>query len=114
MDDQGLGVRIVQSALESPLRRLPAMQVKASVVVDKVRNGGDAAYGYNAATDTYEDLIVAGVIDPTKVCRCALQFAASVAGMLLTTQAIIADKPKADEPMPAPSAGMGGMGGMDF
>ncbi|HBU47864.1 MAG TPA: molecular chaperone GroEL, partial [Myxococcales bacterium] len=77
----------------------------------KVRNGGDAAYGYNAATDTYEDLIVAGVIDPTKVCRCALQFAASVAGMLLTTQAIIADKPKADEPMPAPSAGMGGMGG---
>ncbi|MBF94429.1 MAG: chaperonin GroEL [Myxococcales bacterium] len=115
VDDQGLGVRIVQSALESPLRQIASNAgQEASVVVDKVRNGGDAAYGYNAATDTYEDLIVAGVIDPTKVCRCALQFAASVAGMLLTTQAIIADKPKADEPMPAPSAGMGGMGGMDF
>ena len=61
---------------------------------------------------TPTNLIVAGVIDPTKVCRCALQFA--TAGMLLTTQAIIADKPKVDEPMPAPSAGMGGMGGMDF
>jgi chaperonin GroEL len=115
VDDQGLGVRIVQSALESPLRQIASNAgQEASVVVDKVRNGGDAAYGYNAATDTYEDLIVAGVIDPTKVCRCALQFAASVAGMLLTTQAIIADKPKADEPMPAPGAGMGGMGGMDF
>ena len=114
-DDQGLGVRIVQSALEAPLRQIASNAgQEASVVVDKVRNGGDAAYGYNAATDTYEDLIAAGVIDPTKVCRCALQFAASVAGMLLTTQAIIADKPKADEPMPAPGAGMGGMGGMDF
>ena len=114
-EDQGLGVRIVHGALEAPLRQIASNAgQEASVVVDKVRNGGDAAFGYNAATDTYEDLIVAGVIDPTKVCRCALQFAASVAGMLLTTQAIIADKPKADEPMPAPGAGMGGMGGMDF
>ncbi|MBM65932.1 MAG: chaperonin GroEL [Myxococcales bacterium] len=114
-DDQGLGVRIVQGALEAPLRQIASNAgQEASVVVDKVRNGGDAAYGYNAATDTYEDLIAAGVIDPTKVCRCALQFAASVAGMLLTTQAIIADKPKADEPMPAGGPGMGGMGGMDF
>lgn len=112
-DDQGLGANIVRSALEAPLRQIATNAgQEASVVVDKVRNGGDGAFGYNAATDKYEDLISAGVIDPTKVVRCALQFAASVAGMLLTTQAVIADKPKSDDApaMPAP----GGMGGMDF
>jgi chaperonin GroEL len=80
------------------------------VVIEKVRNGKDA-FGYNAATDQYEDLIKAGIIDPTKVVRSALQNAASVAGLMLTTEAIIAEKPKDERDAPA-HPGMGGMGGM--
>jgi chaperonin GroEL len=115
-DDQRAGVSIVRRAIESPLRRIAENAGhEGSVVVERVRNekGG---YGFNAATEEYGDLIKAGVIDPTKVVRCALQNAASVAGLLLTTEAMIADKPEkkgggGGGGMPG---GMGGMGDMDM
>ena len=83
---------------------------EGSVVVEHVKNGKDA-YGFNAESGEYEDLMEAGVIDPTKVTRFALQNAASVSSLLLTTQAMVAEKPKKEEPMP-PMPGGGGMGGM--
>jgi chaperonin GroEL len=92
--DQAAGVSIIRRAIEEPLRRISENAgVEGSIVVDKVRNG-KGAFGFNAATETYEDLIKAGVIDPTKVVRSALQNAASVAALLLTTEAMIADKPE--------------------
>jgi chaperonin GroEL len=114
-DDQRAGVAIVRRAIEAPLRRIAENAGhEGSVVVERVRNE-KGAYGFNAATEEYGDLIKAGVIDPTKVVRCALQNAASVAGLLLTTEAMIADKPEkkgaAGGGMPG---GMGGMGGMDM
>ncbi|HTO69342.1 MAG TPA: chaperonin GroEL [Myxococcota bacterium] len=116
-DDQQAGVSIVRRAIEAPLRRIAENAGhEGSVVVERVRNekGG---YGFNAATEEYGDLIKAGVIDPTKVVRCALQNAGSVAGLLLTTEAMIADKPekkKAGGGMPGGMGGMGGMGDMDM
>jgi len=115
-DDQRAGVSIVRRAIEAPVRRIAENAGhEGSVVVERVRNekGG---YGFNAATEEYGDLIKAGVIDPTKVVRCALQNAASVAGLLLTTEAMIADKPEkkgggGGGGMPG---GMGGMGDMDM
>jgi chaperonin GroEL len=93
-EEQQAGLRVLRAAIEAPLRQIAANAgVEGAIVVDKVRNGKDA-YGYNAATDEYTDLIKAGVIDPAKVVRCALQNAASVAGLLLTTEALIAEKPK--------------------
>ena len=83
---------------------------EGSIVVDKVR-GGDAGFGYNAQTDEYEDLVEAGVIDPTKVVRTALQNAASIAGLLLTTEAVVVEIPEETPPPPMPGGG-GGMGGM--
>jgi chaperonin GroEL len=83
---------------------------EGSIVVEKVRGNKSSAFGYNAQTDTYEDLVQAGVIDPTKVTRTALQNAASIAGLLLTTEAIVVEK-KEDKPA-APAGGPGGMGGM--
>ncbi|MBM4337131.1 MAG: chaperonin GroEL [Deltaproteobacteria bacterium] len=114
-DDQRAGVAIVRRAIEAPLRRIAENAGhEGSVVVERVRNE-KGAYGFNAATEQYGDLLKAGVIDPTKVVRCALQNAASVAGLLLTTEAMIADKPEkkgaAAGGMPG---GMGGMGGMDM
>ena len=107
--DEHVGVMIVRRSLEEPIRQIAENAgAEASVVVDKViTNSG--AYGYNAATDTYEDLMKAGVIDPTKVTRTALENAASIAGLLLTTEAVIADKP--DDKKAAAAPGMGGMGG---
>ena len=85
---------------------------EGSIVVEKVRGSKDDAFGYNALTDTYENLVQAGVIDPTKVTRTALQNAASIAGLLLTTEALVVEK-KEDKPaMPAGGPGGGGMGGM--
>jgi chaperonin GroEL len=116
-EDQKAGVSIVRRAIEAPLRRIAENAGhEGSVVVDRVRNekGG---YGFNAATEEYGDLVKAGVIDPTKVVRCALQNAASVAGLLLTTEAMIADKPEkkgAAGGMPGGMGGMGGMGDMDM
>jgi len=110
-EDQDFGVKIVRNALEAPLRTIASNSgAEPAVVVQKVREG-QASFGYNAATDVYEDLLKAGVIDPTKVVRCALQNAASVAGLMLTTEALIADEPKDESAAPA-GAGMGGMGGM--
>jgi len=112
--EESFGLAIIRRALEEPLRQiaLNAGQ-EGSVVVEKVKVMKAAADGYNADTDVYEDLLKAGVIDPTKVTRFALQNAASVAGLLLTTECMIAEKPKKDSPAPAmPGGGMGGMGGM--
>lgn len=112
-EDQQFGIRIVRAALEAPLRQI-AMNAGAepAVVVNTVRNN-KGAFGYNAATDKFEDLVKAGIIDPTKVVRTALQNAASVAGLMLTTEAIIADEPKEEkEHSHAGHGGMGGMGGM--
>jgi chaperonin GroEL len=93
-EDQQAGLRVLRFAIEAPLRQIAANAgVEGAIVIEKVRNG-TGAFGYNAATDEYTDLIKAGVIDPAKVVRCALQNAASVAGLLLTTEALIAEKPK--------------------
>lgn len=115
-EDEQFSVAIVRRALEEPIRQIAENAgVDGSIVVQKVREGKDG-FGYNAATDTYEDLYAAGVIDPAKVTRSALQYAASIAGLLLTTDAMIAELPKDDKApaMPAGGAGMGGMGGMGF
>ena len=112
--DQKLGVRVVMRAIEEPLRQIANNAgMEGSVVIDKVKSG-QGAFGYNAETDAYEDLMKAGVIDPTKVVRLALQNAASVASLMLTTQAMVAEKPeeKHEPPMPGGGPGMGGMGGM--
>jgi chaperonin GroEL len=101
-EDQKVGIAIVRRALEEPLRLISENAgIEGSIVVQRVKEG-KGADGYNAATDTYEDMIKAGVVDPTKVTRSALQNAASVAGLMLTTEALVADKPKnkADTPMP--------------
>ncbi len=110
-DDEQTGIEIVRRAIEEPLRQIAANAgVEGAVVVQKVSEGkGD--FGYNARTDTYENLLAAGVIDPAKVTRVALENAASIAGMFLTTECVIADK-KEENPAPMPAPGMGGMGGM--
>ena len=109
---QGVGIDIVRRALEEPLRTIASNAgLEGSVVVDKVRSG-QGSFGFNAATEEYGDMLQAGVIDPTKVVRSALQNAASVAGLLITTEAMVADKPKKDEPAAPDMGGMGGMGGM--
>ena len=112
--DQKLGVKVVMRAIEEPLRQIANNAgFEGSVVIDKVKKA-EGAIGYNAETNTYEDLIKAGVIDPTKVVRFALQNAGSVAGLMLTTEAMIAEKPSdtPEPPMPGGAPGMGGMGGM--
>jgi chaperonin GroEL len=111
--EQNVGVQIVRRACEEPCRQIAANAgQEGSIVVDKVKNG-KGGFGYNAATDTYEDLIEAGVIDPTKVVRSALQNAASVASLLITTEALVAERPKPEgAAAPAPGGGGGGMGGM--
>jgi chaperonin GroEL len=113
-DDRRFGVNILRRSMEEPLRQI-AMNagVDGSIVLDKVRNGA-AAFGFNAATLNYEDLVQSGVIDPTKVVRSALQNASSVAGLMLTTEALIAEKPKKDKGPAGPQGGPGGGGEMDF
>ena len=102
--DQQFGVNVIKGALEAPIRQIAANSgVDGSIVVDKVRNGV-GAFGFNAADEVYGDLVEMGIIDPTKVARCALQNAASVAGLMLTTEALIAEKPKEEKSM-----GGGGM-----
>ncbi len=112
--DEKVGFDIIRRAIEAPLRIIAANAgVEGSIVVQKVKEG-KGNFGYNARTEVYEDLVKAGVIDPTKVTRTALENAASVAGLLLTTEAVISEKPKEKDDMPMPNPGMGGMGGMDF
>jgi chaperonin GroEL len=109
-EDEQIGVDIVRRAIEEPLRMIVYNAGgEGSIVVEKVRASKDKNFGYNALSDTYEDLVQAGVIDPTKVTRTALQNAASIAGLLLTTEAIVVEK---KEEKPAPAAPGGGMGGM--
>jgi chaperonin GroEL len=104
-EDEKVGVQIVQRALEEPLRWIARNAgADGSVVLDKVKNG-KGAFGFNAATEEFEDLVKAGVVDPTKVVRVALQNAASVAGLLITTEAMIAEKPEKNKEMPAMPSG---------
>ena len=109
-DDENTGIAIVKRAIEEPLRQIVANAGgEGSVVVQKVKDG-QGAFGYNARTDKYEDLMKAGIIDPTKVARVALENAASIASMFLTTECVLAEK-KEENPAPIPPMG-GGMGGM--
>ena len=110
-DDETTGINIVKRAIEEPLRQIVKNAGgEGSVVVNKVKES-KGAFGYNARTEVYEDMFKAGIIDPTKVARVALENAASVASMFLTTECVISDK-KEENPMPAGAPGMGGMGGM--
>ena len=113
-EDQVTGVAIIRRAVEEPLRTIAANAgLEGSIIVQKVKEGkGD--YGYNALTNEYGNLLSQGVIDPTKVSRSALENAASVSGLLLTTEAVISDKPEPKSAAPAGGPDMGGMGGMDF
>ena len=107
--DEQTGINIVERAIEEPLRQIVANAGgEGSVVVNKVREG-EGDYGYNARKDEYEDLRKAGIIDPAKVARVALENAASIAGMLLTTECVMVDKPEDKPAMPAAAPGMGGM-----
>ncbi|MBO7314179.1 MAG: chaperonin GroEL [Alistipes sp.] len=110
-DDQTTGIHIVKRAIEEPLRQIVANAGgEGSVVVNKVKEG-KGAFGYNARDDKYEDMLAAGIIDPTKVSRVALENAASIASMFLTTECVLAEK-KEENPLPGMPAGAAGMGGM--
>ena len=116
-EDEQIGVEILRRALEAPLRWIAQNAgAEGSIVVEKIRGNKGASYGYNAQTNVYEDLVEAGVIDPTKVVRTALQNASSIAGLLLTTEAVVVEKPEDEKagggPMPGGGGGGGGMGGM--
>jgi len=112
-DDQQAGINLVRRALQAPARQIATNAGdEASVVVGKILENNNDNYGYNTATGEYGDLIALGIVDPVKVVRSALQNAASIAGLLITTEAMVAELPKKEAPMP-PMPG-GGMGGMDF
>jgi chaperonin GroEL len=114
-DDQTKGIDIVRKAISTPLKQIATNAGHDGAVVSgNLLREGDETQGFNAATDVYENLVAAGVIDPTKVVRIALQDAASVAGLLITTEAAISDRPDDKPAMPMGGGGMGGMGGMDF
>jgi chaperonin GroEL len=112
--DQAVGVTIVKRALEEPIRQIVINAgVEGAVIVMEVKKNKKAAFGFNAATEEYGDMIEAGIIDPTKVTRTALQNAASIAGLMITTECVVADKPEEDKKMGGMPGGMGGgMGGM--
>ena len=110
-EDEKTGIDIVRRALEEPLRLIAQNAgAEGAIVVGKIKDAGKVNFGYNAQTDEYEDLVAAGVIDPTKVTRTALQNAASIAGLLLTTECVVVEKKEKDKAPPMP--GGGGMGGM--
>jgi chaperonin GroEL len=112
--DVQAGINIVLKALEAPIRQIVENAgVEGSIVVGKIAENKSETFGFNAQTEEYVDLIKAGIVDPAKVVRTALQDAASVAGLLITTEAMVAELPKDKPAMPA-GGGMGGMGGMDF
>ena len=114
-DDQRVGVEIVRRAIQAPARQIAENAgVDGAVVVGKLLEATDVNWGFDAQANEYADLIGRGIIDPAKVVRTALQDAASVAGLLITTEAMVAEKPKKDAPMPAGGPGGGGMGDMDF
>ena len=109
--DEKTGVKIVAKALEEPIRQIAANAgIDGSVVLEKVRSCGVAGYGFDAYKEEYCDMIAAGIVDPAKVTRSALENAASVSGMVLTTESLVADKPEPPAPVAAaPDMGMGGM-----
>ncbi len=110
-DDEKIGIDIVRRALEEPIRMIAQNAgAEGSIIVGKVKDSAKLNFGYNAQTDEYEDLVLAGVIDPTKVTRTALQNAASIAGLLLTTECVVVEKKEKEKTPPMP--GGGGMGGM--
>jgi len=115
-EDQEAGINIIRRALQAPIRQIAENAgVEGSIVVGKVTDQKSASFGYDAQTGEYGDLIGKGIIDPAKVVRVALQDAGSVAGLLVTTEAMVAEMPKTDSGSPAmPGGGMGGMGGMDY
>ena len=111
-EDQTVGIRVALRSMEAPLRQIVANAgEEPSVVANRVREG-EGNFGYNAATEVYGDMLEMGILDPTKVTRSALQFAASVAGLMLTTECMVTDLPKKDAPAAPDMGGMGGMGGM--
>ncbi|MGO4387357.1 chaperonin GroEL [Microvirga sp. 2YAF29] len=114
--DVKAGIKIVLRALEAPIRQIAENAgVEGSIVVGKINENKSATFGFNAQTEEFVDMLQAGIVDPAKVVRTALQDAASVAGLLVTTEAMVADAPKRESGAPAmPGGGMGGMGGMDF
>jgi len=112
-DDQRVGIDIVRRALQSPVRQIAVNAgTDGSIVVGKLTDANDPAYGYDAQSGQYCDMFKAGIIDPVKVVRTALQDAASVAGLLITTEAMVGEKPEKKSPAGGPGGGMGGMGGM--
>jgi chaperonin GroEL len=111
--DEQVGVDILRRALEAPIRQIATNAgVEGSIVVARIRESKEATFGFNAATEVYEDLVEAGVIDPTKVVRTALQNASSIAGLLLTTECVIVEHPEEEKAAGGAGGGMGGMGGM--
>jgi len=113
--DQDAGIAIVRRALEAPLRQIAENAgVDGAVVAGKIRESNSVAFGFNAQTEEYGDLFKFGVIDPAKVVRTALENAASIGSLLITTEAMIADRPEPKAAPAMPGGGMGGMGGMDF
>jgi chaperonin GroEL len=115
-EDVQSGINIVLRALEAPIRQISENSgVEGSIVVGKILENKSQTFGFDAQTEQYVDMLNAGIVDPAKVVRVALQDAASIAGLMITTEAMIADRPKADAPaMPGGGGGMGGMGGMDY
>jgi chaperonin GroEL len=115
-EDQRVGINIIRRALQQPLRQIAQNAGEdGAVVAGKLLESKEITWGFNAQTGVYEDMVKAGIIDPTKVVRHALQDAASVAGLLITTEAMVAERPEKKDPMPGGGMdGMGGMGGMDF
>ncbi|GEA62204.1 chaperonin GroEL [Vibrio comitans] len=111
-EEQNVGIRVALRAMESPIRQITKNAGDEESVVANNVKAGEGSYGYNAATGEYGDMLAMGILDPTKVTRSALQFAASVAGLMITTEAMVTDKPQADAPAMPDMGGMGGMGGM--
>jgi chaperonin GroEL len=113
-EDQAIGIKLLSRAVEEPLRQIVANAGEDAAVVLADVKKGKGTYGYNAATGEYGDMLEMGILDPTKVTRLALQNAASVAGLLLTTEVMVAEAPKDDEHKHGGMPDMGGMGGMDM
>jgi len=114
-NDQKVGIEIVRKAIQWPVRQIAENSgADGSIVVGKLTDKGDPNFGYDAQSGDYKDMVAAGIIDPTKVVRVALQDAASVAGLLITTEAMVGDRPEPKSAPAMPPGGMGGMGGMDY
>ncbi|GEM80718.1 chaperonin GroEL [Vibrio superstes] len=111
-EEQNVGIRVALRAMEAPIRQITTNAGDEESVVANNVKAGEGSYGYNAATGEYGDMLEMGILDPTKVTRSALQFAASVAGLMITTEAMVTDKPQGDAPAMPDMGGMGGMGGM--